>query len=194
MVFEKSGRIGGKCFDIEYRGTPEAQGGIFLDANYFNSDSLVPVLKEYGLDDLVPVTPSDIWATNSASDPGSRLTRAQFTLLGFLKLTNSTSKKINIQFFLKTIIQYVQLHKEMFGLYEGDLMLRPTPEVMYRIRGTILDFLKRENLPGMIPIFQVIQTLAGYGNIDEVGALYGLIWINPRLVISMAVSALILQS
>ena len=71
MVFEKSGRIGGKCFDIDYRGTPQAQGADFLESNYFNSDSLVPVLKEYGLDDIVPVTPTDIWATNLANDPRS---------------------------------------------------------------------------------------------------------------------------
>ena len=132
MVFEKSGRIGGKCFDINYRGTPQAQGADFLEANYFNEDSLVPILKEYGLDDLVPVPPTDIWATNSASDPRSRLTRAQFTLLGASKLTNSTSPEVNIGFFLKTIFRYIKIHKEMFGLYEGDLMQRPTPEVMYR--------------------------------------------------------------
>ena len=69
MIFEKSGRIGGKCFDIDYRETPQPQGASYLEANYFNSDNLIPVLKEYGLDDLVPVTSTDIWVTNSANDP-----------------------------------------------------------------------------------------------------------------------------
>jgi len=190
VVFEKSGRIGGKCFDINYRGTPQAQGADFLEANYFNEDSFVPVLKEYGLDDLVRVPPTDIWATNSANDPRSRLTRTQFFLLAASKLTNSTSPQVNIDFFLKTIIRYIKVHKEMFGLYEGDLMQRPTPEVMFRIRGTIQDFLTRENLLGMIPIFQGTQTTAGYGHLDEVGALYGLIWHNPRLVLTYALAAL----
>ena len=78
----------------------------------------------------------------------------------------------------------------MFGLYEGDLMQRPTPEVLHRIRGTILDFLKRENLLVLLPIFQLSGTLAGYGHLDEVGALYSLIWHNPRLVLSVALKSL----
>ena len=76
----------------------------------------------------------------------------------------------------------------MFGMYEGDLVQRPTSKVMNRIRGTLLDFVTRENLLGMIPIFQITQTLVGYGKLDEIGALYGLIRNNPRLVLTVALS------
>ena len=189
-MFEKSIRVVGKCYDINYRWTPQAQGTIYLEANYFNEDNIVPVLREYGLDDLVPIPAPHIWATNSASDPGSKLTSAQFTLGSLSKMTNSTSPEVNLGFFLQTVIRYVKLHKEMFGLYEGDLMQRPTPEVMHRVRGTILDFLQRENLVGMIPILQTTHTLDGYGHLDEIGALYGLIWNNPRLVLTMALIAI----
>ena len=158
-----------------------------MEANYFKSDNIVPVLKEYGLDDLVQLP---VWETNSGNDPRSQLTRAQFVLLGISMLTNSTSTEVNIEFFLRTIIKYIQLHKELFGSYEGDLMQKPTPEVMYRIRGTILDFLKREDLLGMIPLFQATLTMSGYGHIDEVGALYGLIFYNPKLAVSVALAAL----
>lgn len=190
VVFEKSIRVGGKCYDINFRGTPNAMGASYLEANAFNDDNVIPFLKEYGLDDLVPVPSMHIWDTNSASDQGSRLTPVQFTLGTLSKLTNSTSPEVNLGFFLQTVIRYIKLHKEMFGLYEGDLMQRPTPEVMYRIRGTLFDFLKRENLLGMLPIFQVTQTSAGYGQVDEIGALYGLIWHNPRLVIVPALRAI----
>jgi len=190
VIFEKTGRVGGKCFDINYRGTPQAQGADFLEANYFNEDSFVPFLKEYGLDDLVPVSSTDVWATNSAQDPGSRMTRAQFNLYAASKLTNSTSPEVNIGFFLQTIIRYIKLHKELFGLYDGDLMRRPSKEVLFRIRGTIMDFLTREKLLGMLPIFQSTQTLAGYGHVDEISALYGLIWHNPRLILTLAMKAL----
>eukprot|EP00092_Neocalanus_flemingeri_P048583 GFUD01055484.1.p1 GENE.GFUD01055484.1~~GFUD01055484.1.p1 ORF type:complete len:620 (-),score=86.20 GFUD01055484.1:6-1865(-) len=190
VVFEKSIRVGGKCYDVNYRGTPNAQGANFLEANYFNEDNLVPVLREYGLDDLVPVPITHVWATNSATDPGSKLTPSQFVLGTISKMTNSTSPEVNLGFYLQTVIRYIQLHKEMFGLYEGDLMQRPTPEVLHRIRGTLLDFLTRENLLGMIPIFQMIQTLPGYGQLDEIGTLYGLIWHNPRLVMTVALSAI----
>ena len=190
IVFEKSSRIGGKCYDIQYRGTPQAQGADFLEANYFNADSLIPFLEEYGLADIVQVTPTDIWKTNSAQDPGSKLARFQFLLLATSKLTNSTSPEVNSEFLLKAIVQYITLHKEMFGLYEGDLMQRPTPQVMHRTRGTLLDFLKREDLLALVSIFQTTQTLPGYGHLDEIGALYGLIWHNPRFVLSLVLTAL----
>ena len=190
IVFEKSSRIGGKCYDIQYRGTPQALGADFLEANYFNADSLIPFLEEYGLADIVQVTPTDIWKTNSAQDPGSKLARFQFLLLATSKLTNSTSPEVNSEFLLKAIVQYITLHKEMFGLYEGDLMQRPTPQVMHRTRGTLLDFLQREDLLALVPIFQTTQTLPGYGHLDEIGALYGLIWHNPRFILSMVLTAL----
>lgn len=188
ILFEKSIRVGGKCFDINYRGTPQAQGANYLTANHF--EDIVPLLKEYGLDDLVPVSSIHMWTTNSASDRGSQLTPRQFTLSAMSKLTNSTSPYVNIGFYLKTVKRYIKLHKEMFGLYEGDLMQRPSTEVMYRIRGTILDFLTRENLLGMVPMFQITQTLAGYGQLDEIGALYALMWHNPKLVISLVLEAI----
>jgi len=190
VVFEKSSRIGGKCYDINYRGTPNAQGANYLEANYFNEDSLVPVLREYGLDDLVPVPSTHIWTTNSASDPGSKLTPAQFALGTVSKFTNSTSPEVNLGFYLQTVVRYIKLHQEMFGSYEGDLMQKPSPDVMHRIRGTILDFLKRENLLGMTPIFQITGTLAGYGHMDEVAALYFFIWHNPKLVLTVALTAI----
>ena len=189
-MFEKTIRVGGQCYDINYRGTPQAQGPNILVATHFDEDSLVPFLREYGLDDLVPISRTHIWATNSPSDPGSKLTPTQFALLSVSKMTNSTSPEVNKDFYFKAVIRYIKLHKEMFGLYEGDLMQRPTPEVMHRVRGTILDFLQRENLVGMIPILQTTHTLDGYGHLDEIGALYGLIWNNPRLVLTMAFIAI----
>ena len=132
-MFEKSNRIGGKCFDINYRGTPQAQGAISMDANNFNADSVIPFLQGYGLDDLVPCGASDIWTANSAKDPRDKLTRAQYTLLASSKLTNSTSPEVNAAFFFKSLTRYIKIHKEMFGLYEGDLMQRPTQEVMYHM-------------------------------------------------------------
>eukprot|EP00092_Neocalanus_flemingeri_P108385 GFUD01139200.1.p1 GENE.GFUD01139200.1~~GFUD01139200.1.p1 ORF type:complete len:607 (-),score=105.93 GFUD01139200.1:135-1955(-) len=190
VVFEKSIRVGGKCYDINYRETPQAQGAYFLEANYFNEDNLVPILKEYDLDDLVSVPALHMWATNSAADPGSKLAPGQFVLDTISKMTNSTSPEVNLGFFLHTVVRYIKLHKEMFGLYEGDLMQRPTPKVMHRIRGTLLDFLTRENLLGMMPIFQRTQTLMGYGQIDEIGTLYGLIWNNPKMVLSVVLLAI----
>lgn len=186
VIFEKTDRVGGKCYDIYHRGVPQSQGANIFEANYFNEDSLIPFIREYGLEDDVTEVPlfTGHWVTNSAQDVGSKLTPGQFGLRTISKFTNSTSIKENIGYQLDAVVRYIKLHKEMFGLYDGDLMRRPTPDVMYRIRGTIMEFLTRENLLGMVPIFHRTQTLPGYGYLDEVSALYGLIWHNPRLVLT----------
>ena len=161
-----------------------------MEANAFRDDNLVSLLRQYGLDDLVPVSSSHIWMTNSASDIRGKLTPAQFMIRSVVEMTNSTSREVNLNFYLASNVRYIKIHKEMFGSLEGTLMQRPTQEVMHRIRGTFLNFLERENLLGMVSTFQYIQTLGGYGQLDEVGALYGLLLFNPKLVLTLALSAI----
>ena len=59
-------------------------------------------------------------------------------------------------------------------------MLRPDEEVLQRTKGTFLDFIKREDLEPMKIIFKSSHELQGYGYIDEVSALYGLMWNKPK--------------
>ena len=77
-------------------------------------------------------------------------------------------------------IRYVNLHKELFGTYRGELMPRPSSAVLYRIRGTFFQFLKREKLLCLVPFFKLSQTVQGFG--DEISAFYGLMWNTPRLM------------
>ena len=83
-------------------------------------------------------------------------------------------------------MSYFSLHKELFGDYEGDIMEKPKPSIMNRIRGTFLDFLQRENLEPMKVIFASSHVIAGYGFIDEVSALYGLMWNKPAFISNYA--------
>ena len=64
-------------------------------------------------------------------------------------------------------------------------MLRPSEEVLQRTRGTFLEFLKREDLEPMKIIFKTTNELNGYGYIDEVSALYGLLWNQPKFMYSL---------
>lgn len=80
------------------------------------------------------------------------------------------------------ILCYFSLHKELFGDYEGDIMEKPEPSIMNRIRGTFLDFLQRENLEPMKIIFKTSHEVQGYGFIDEISALYGLMWNKPAFI------------
>ena len=82
------------------------------------------------------------------------------------------------------------LHNELFGEYEGDMMLRPSKDVLHRTRGTFIEFLKREDLEPMKAVFKTSHELQGYGYIDEVSALYGLLWNKPKFMYAYAMRLL----
>ena len=108
-IYEKTNRVGGKSFDIKYRGVAQPQGTIFAEPNYF--DNLIPLAQEYGAGDYVRIPSYNVWSTNSASDPGSKLSLGHFVLGNVATLTNSSSPQINLGFVLKTVVHYVKLHK-----------------------------------------------------------------------------------
>ena len=164
-ILEKSNRVGGKCYDVDYRGLPHPQGAVYLGEEYF--DNLVPLARRYGAANLVKLGPSFAILRG-----GRKL--SQFEYLGYGPMSYI------IIFF--DAIKYVKLHRELFGRYNGELMPRPSPAVLYRIRGTFEEFLRRENLLSLRQIFKLTFTVQGYGYHDEIAALYGLMWNTPRLL------------
>ena len=58
-------------------------------------------------------------------------------------------------------VSFYRVHNELFGGYEGDLMLKPDDATLNRVRGTFLDFLKREDLEPMKVIFKLSQEFTG---------------------------------
>ena len=184
VIYEKSNRGGGKSFDVSLDKEVNYMGSVFLEPNYF--DTLVPLAKQYGAGDLVQIPSANMFRCNSGSEPGSKLRTQEYILGSLVNITGDQSPLNNIKKLLLDMGRYVKIHQEMFGSYPGELMPRPGTGVMYRIRGTFLDFLKRENLLSLVPYFLITQTVQGYGYLDEVGALYGLLWNNPRFVVTSA--------
>jgi len=179
-IYEKTDRVGGKSYDINYRGAPNVMGTVFLEPSYF--DNFVPLAREYGAD-LVPLPAANPWFSNSHEGRGAR---AQYYVGEMAAFTNTTDVRTNIGFLLNNVIRYLSLHKELFGDYEGDFMEKPKPSIMNRIRGTFLDFLQRENLEPMKVILKTSHEVGGYGFIDEVSALYGLILNKPAFISTYA--------
>ena len=58
-------------------------------------------------------------------------------------------------------------------------------QVKKLIRGTFKEFLTRNKLNTLEPLFHAAHTMQGYGHIDEIAALYGLIWNTPKVMCSM---------
>ena len=51
-----------------------------------------------------------------------------------------------------------------------------------RINGTFMEFLTREDLLALIPFLEGGYVMQGYGLLDEIPTLYGLIWITPKFI------------
>ena len=107
-----------------------------------------------------------------------------------MEMTQNPSPTYNLKIFLGSLIRYTRLHYSLFGRIEGELMQKPTEEVLNRTSGTFKTFLEKENLKPLIPLFLISHAAQGYGYIDEVGAIYGLMWNTPNLVISLALRSL----
>ena len=188
VIYEKSNRIGGKSFDVTIDNTVNYMGAVFIESNYF--DSVVPLAKEYGLSHLVQIPTPNFFMANSGFLPGSKVGIKEYMAGSLERITGVKDPLANFKQMLLDMGRYISIHQEMFGYYKGELMLRPTSNVLHRIRGTFMDFLKRENLFTLVPYFICSQTVQGYGYLDEVGALYGLMWNNPKFVLTLALRAL----
>ena len=57
--------------------------------------------------------------------------------------------------------EFFRIHNDLFGGYEGDLMLKPDNATMQRVRGTFLEFLIREELEPMKVIFKTSMDVPG---------------------------------
>ena len=89
-----------------------------------------------------------------------------------------------IKLLVSATFRYVILHRKLFGKYTGDLMRKPNDTVLKRVSGTFKEFLEREGLKDLLPTFVILNAAQGYGYLDEIGALYGLMWNTPEYLAS----------
>ena len=106
-LLEKTFRVGGKCEDIVHGGVPNPQGAIFAVASYF--ENLIPLAEKYGLGEVVKIPSINFWATNSASDPGSKLSTAAFIVGTLKEITNSSSPEVNLGAILQVCLLIFQI-------------------------------------------------------------------------------------
>ena len=101
-IYEKSGRVGGKSYDINYRGVSNPLGTVFLEPSYF--DNFVPLAREFGAE-LAPLPLENPWFSNSNEGRG---TLPQYYVREMAAFTNTTDVETNIGFLLNNIIRYLR--------------------------------------------------------------------------------------
>ena len=90
---------------------------------------------------------------------------------------------------LRDIGTYVGLHRRILGRYRhyGFLPARPEKEIFgSELNCMIGEFLQKHCIESLVPIFKLAHTLQGYGHLERTPAVYGLMWMTPQLLSSLA--------
>ena len=93
----------------------------------------MPLAQAYDVGEIVNLVTVGVWLTNQN---GSQASYPKYLVGSLVGETNSTDPRVNLAFFLETAIRYIKLHQELFGVYKGDLMPKPTSDTLHRVRGT----------------------------------------------------------
>lgn len=176
QILEKSHRAGGKSLTFNYRGAPHEMGTCYLSPDY--EENIIALFKKFTSDTLFQLPSSSVWLDNRTWS----ISLPQFVGAMSLKNFNTTNQHLAKNKLVGVALKYIKLHKQLFGNYTGELMPRPTSSVLHSIRGTYMEFLKRNGLAAIWPLLLPGHTMQGYGHFDEVAALYGLLWNTPKML------------
>lgn len=171
VIFEQRPEIGGKSYSRFYRGVWTEFGTVFFTDIY---DQTAELIKQY--------TPS--FRIKSKSTTSVLLNDNEETSWRRILIQNTgeTNPQVALRRIVAQLDRYERIHRCLFGNYSSELMPRPTSDVMYEIRGTVLEFLQRNDLLLLAPYFRIYLTTNGYGFINETAAIYGLMWVPPVVI------------
>lgn len=152
-------------------------GTVYITADY---QQVLKLIKDYTPAKLKAPEVADVW-----TDANSRTNSYVFSQYAFGVLQRKHKGKTNdelVNYVKGLVMKYIETHRKLFGDYVGDLMPEPKTTTKYAIRGTFMEFLKRNKLDDLRDLFIATFSLQGYGQLDEVSALYGLMWHTPNFM------------
>lgn len=180
VVLEKESRIGGKVMTKWIAGIPHEMGAVYTGAHY--RTSLYPLAKELGVDDFVPRPKNvGVWLDNLPVP----LPYSQYIIDTIQKFTKASNTLEAIEELLDAAFRYTVIHQRLFGNYEGELMNKPDFQVLSHLNQSFMSYLTEHDLLALAPILIATHTIQGYDHLDEVSALYGLLWNTPEFLQSM---------
>ncbi|XP_060072140.1 uncharacterized protein LOC132552013 [Ylistrum balloti] len=176
-VFEKEEEVGGKSKTLLYRDVVHEMGTCYSQPDY---TELYRLLETYNAGDLRPLPSPTVWRGQD------KLTSIQNMLAPAAEhLPDASLLEIKDEF-MKAIHRYLDVHNDLFGNYEGELMPRPSRYTLkHDLNMTLLEFMTKHNVDILANLFLQIQTIQGYGHLDEIPALYGLTWMTSNFLLNL---------
>lgn len=152
-------------------------GTVYITADY---QQVLKLIKKYTPSKLKAPEVASVWLNATSTSNGIQFSRYAF---GVLQQKHPQMSAVDLQAYVVGLVsKYIIVHRSLFGMYIGDLMPEPKPSIMHAIRGSFMDFLVRNKLEDLQDLFIATFSLQGYGQLDEVPALYGLMWHSPTFM------------
>ena len=181
-IFEALDRVGGKAWTLTggVGGDPITRdaGAEFMSPDYVETRALV---RRFGLTEL-PISGSHEIRYHTSN--GSSITSAAWANAWVANITGSSDAAANARAVSDALNRYIVLHHAIFGNYTGRLPPMPNPAAMHLIRGSTREFLARNDLRVLEPLFYQFFTMQGQGLLDHQPAFYALRWVNPTSLLS----------
>ena len=80
------------------------------------------------------------------------------------------------------IQQYIQLHRNLLGTYEGVFPPQPSDESMAKLVMPFQDFLEENEITALMPILRYGLQAQGYGVIETASTFYVMCWVTPSIL------------
>lgn len=173
VVLEKESRFGGKFMSVKHKGVAHELGACYTSPDYI--PNVYELAHELGIHDFVPLPESDVWLDGKTAP----MFATEYVIGSVMKLTGAKTPVQALYNIIDATHRYTLIHQRLFGKYEYDLMPKPSKRALSELNQTMLSFLKKHNLLALYPMLVPFHTMQGYGHLDRVSALYGVMWDTP---------------
>ncbi|XP_060075317.1 uncharacterized protein LOC132555000 [Ylistrum balloti] len=180
VVFEQGKDVGGKSRTIYHRGVPQEFGTCYGQPDY---EKIYDLIREHDAGDILPMPGPDMWVDTPAGKVP--LTTSQYYALEARKLKPDLANGTEGIFFQSAVQKYIGIHRSLFGEYEGMLMPRPNRTVLDATDKNFLKFLQEHDIEILKALFLPAATMQGYGHVDEISALYAMMWLTPNFLLGL---------
>ena len=170
-VLEKSPRLGGKCRSLTVRGESFDLGANYITSAYKRVRELA----------------AHVDAEMYTEKPGHVIDVATGEMQSiFREILNRTGVATLAWQSLRFLLIRWKLRKLVSPASPGFTRVEEHPE----IQGDFRSWLKRNGLSGLAEMFEIPLTLMGYGELEDIAAVYALTYMQPRTFLNLGLFAI----
>ena len=161
-ILEKTNRVSGKAYQMNYRGIHNTMSTLWWTGDY--ETTLIPLLDKYGfLENGVGGKVNFSYWVQNDPDSSPALESGEYLVGSVMQLLEIQDPNQAYGRILTDLDKYIDLHQEFFGHYDFGFMKRPEKLVLEKLQGSFYGFLVSNDLASLVPLLASILSNNGYG-------------------------------